>query len=40
MDKEELKKRLKIRFNYMPKKSAEIGLIGLINKKLIPVILR
>lgn len=40
MGKEELKKRLKIRFNYMPKKSIEIGLIGLINKKLIPVILR
>lgn len=37
--KEELSQYLKIRFTYMPKKTIEIGLIGLLNKRLIPVIL-
>lgn len=37
--KEELSEYLKIRFTYMPKKTIEIGLIGLLNKRLIPVIL-
>lgn len=40
MDKEELRERLNMRFSNMPKKTVEIGLIGLINKKLIPVILK
>ena len=39
-DKEELSEYLKIRFTYMPKKAIEIGLIGLLNKRLIPVILK
>ncbi|WP_042682500.1 NAD(P)/FAD-dependent oxidoreductase [Anaerosalibacter massiliensis] len=40
IDKNELEESLKIRFGYMPKKTIEIGLIGLINKRLIPVILK
>lgn len=36
---EELREYLKVRFSYMPKKSIETGLIGLLNKRLIPVIL-
>lgn len=40
IDKNELEESLKIRFAYMPKKTIEIGLIGLINKRLIPVILK
>lgn len=40
IDKNELEESLKIRFVYMPKKPIEIGLIGLINKRLIPVILK
>lgn len=38
-NREELSEYLKIRFTYMPKKTIEIGLIGLLNKRLIPVIL-
>lgn len=37
--KEELCEYLKMRFTYMPKKDIENGLIGLLNKRLIPVIL-
>ncbi len=38
--KEELFEYLKTRFSYMPKKNIDIALIGLINKRLINVILR
>ncbi len=37
---EELEEYLKYRFEFMPKKTIETGLIGLINKRLIPPILK
>jgi predicted Rossmann fold flavoprotein len=40
MNKDELNEYLRKRFSYMPKKTLEVGLIGLINKRLIPVILK
>ncbi len=40
MSKEELTKLIKERFKNGPKKTAENSMIGLINKKLIPVLLR
>ena len=40
MSKEELTKLIKERFKNGPRKTAEYSMIGLINKKLIPVVLR
>ena len=40
MKKDELNEYLRKRFSYMPKKTLEVGLIGLINKRLIPVVLK
>src|SRR5690606_25080434 len=40
MSNEDLKKLLATRFNNCPKKAVDFSMVGLINKRLIPVVLK